>query len=84
MTDHPELPFPTEPVSFALTREQHLLLLPLVRKQTTSKKGLLCVSIAPFIRVENGETKLRLQAIFLEQKTATKVLRAIRGNEPKT
>jgi hypothetical protein len=59
-----------------LTDEQGPQLAPLVRRQVLDRKGLLPVSVAPFM--ENGETAFQRQAQFLEWKTASKVLKLIR------
>jgi hypothetical protein len=75
---HPELPFDAGVVTVTLTAEQHAQLLPLVRRQVTDRLGLLLMSIAPYVEVEAGETKLRLQVMYLDWKTARKILKLIR------
>ena len=76
----PELPFTGPLVSFVLTPDQCDRLFPLVRQQVTDRRGLLFVSIAPFIAVDLDGTQLRLQAVWLPWKTVNKVLRLIKAS----
>jgi hypothetical protein len=75
--NHPELPFDSELVTVVLSDEQKAQLLPLVRQQVVDRRGLLFCSVAPFLDVQDGETKLRLQAAFIDHKTAGKILKLI-------
>ena len=70
----PEPPFDSL-VTLRLTDEQRQQLEPLVRRQVEDRKGLLLVSVAPFM--ENGEPAFRMQAMFLPWKTASKVLKLV-------
>jgi hypothetical protein len=69
-------------VEVVLTETQRCQLLPLVRQQSTTRRGLLLVSIAPFL--DQGTSKLRLQAVFLQQAAAAKVLKIIQNVTPET
>jgi hypothetical protein len=75
---HPELPFASEIVTVALTRQQEEQLWPLIRRQTIDHLGLLFVSAAPFLDLEQSETRLRLQAVYLNRKISQQILKLIR------
>jgi hypothetical protein len=67
-------------VSLVLTPEQHAQMSPLVRRQSTDRRGLLLASVAPF-HTEHGETKLRLQVVYLPRNVANLVLKLIQQAE---
>jgi hypothetical protein len=74
-----ELPFNSEIVTVVLSDRQRDQLMPLVEKQATDRRAVVFVSVAPFWDLDAGETRLRLQAAFLDWKTANKVLKLIRA-----
>jgi hypothetical protein len=70
---------PTQPdVEFLLSPEQHQLFLPLVRRQVTSRCGLLLATIAPFLT--DGQQRLRFQAVFVTHPDANKILKIIKNH----
>jgi hypothetical protein len=80
-----ELTFDPGLVTLVLTDSQRQQLEPLVRRQVKDRRGLLFVSVAPFL--ENGQTAFRLQAKFVPHRTANRLLRIIReckADEAKT
>jgi hypothetical protein len=68
---------PPDLVEMVLTETQHREFLPLVRQQATSRRGLLLCSVGPFF--DQGTTKLRLQAQFVTQAAASKILKIIQN-----
>lgn len=60
-------------IELTLTDSQAAELLPLVRQQVSSRRGLLLVSVAPFLN--DGTTRLRLQAQYVRQPAAAKILK---------
>jgi hypothetical protein len=75
----------TPDLTIILTDAQTAELLPLVRQQPVTKRGLLLISVAPFFDDE-GTTRLRLQAVFVRQSAASKILKIIEhdGNREQT
>lgn len=70
----------SEILTVVLTDAQRSQLEPLVRRQTRDRRGLIFVTVGPFM--QNGQTAFRLQAKFLKSKAANKVLKIIRETQP--
>jgi hypothetical protein len=68
-------------VEIVLTEVQREQLLPLVRRQPLTRQGLLFCSVAPFI-IE-GESRLRLQAQYVSQAAAGKILKILKNHGTK-
>jgi hypothetical protein len=70
-----ELPFDPGIITIELSPAQVCDLIPLLRRQVIDRRGLIFVSIAPYIEA-NG---FRLQAKFLRWPVANKVLKLLKN-----
>lgn len=73
-----DTPSPTEIITVNILQSQAAELWPLVQRQATDRKGLIFVSVAPYMTRHNSWARLRLQAVFMPHKAANKILKIIR------